>query len=421
MQDMNTRQSSTTRRNASYEETAPSHEGRGRAWHSNGDQPKKKRPSFGVVVLIAIAIAAIVFGIQMCSTAAPITVTVNGAHYTLRGAKNMQVAIKESGLPVNPGDYITLQGNVIERSEGYPFFAVINGDAETADPEYQLRNGDVIELFDGKDRVEEYDAVERPVPYGGSIVGTGVIRTFKDGVDGVLEVRTGKVSGEVVEKQTVDPQSAIETRHNLDVGDKKIVALTFDDGPSAKYTKYVLDILQKNGARATFFCTGKAVKNGGADLVRRAESLGCQICTHSYDNAAVTNGDMGKLSAEEQIDQVEHGRQVIADVLGHEASRVIRLGNEDMNETAVVNLASVIDAEVGWTLDTGDWVQTTEDAIYDVLMSMKPGDVVRMHDGGTHQSATVKAFNRALPKLKQKGFEFVTIDEMMPYVQQGEG
>ena len=419
MQGMSTRNASTTRHSASYAEPTAAHAGRGQA--RSADSRPRKRPPFGVIVIIAIAIAAIVFGIQMCSTAAPITVTVNGAQCTLRGAKTMQVAIKESGLPVNPGDYITLQGNVIERSTGYPFYAVVNGDVETSDPDYQLRNGDAIELQDGKDRVEEYDAVEQPVPYGGSIVGTGVIHTFKDGVDGVLEVRTGRVSGEVVEKQTVDPQSAIETRHNLDVGDKKIVALTFDDGPSTKYTKYVLDILQKNGARATFFCVGKAIENGGADLVRRADSLGCQICTHSYDNAAVTDGDMGKLSAEEQIDQVEHGRQVIADALGHEASRIIRLGNDEMNATAIVNLATVIDAEVGWTLDTGDWVATTEDAIYDVLMSMKPGDVVRMHDGGTHQSATVKALNRALPKLKEKGFEFVTVDEMMPYVQVDEG
>ena len=398
---MSTKQTTTTQHSASRSEAAE----------------QRRRPPFAAIVIIAIAAAAVVFMVQMCSTAAPITVTVNGSQYTLRGAKTMEVAIKESGFPVNPGDSITLQGNILERSTGHPFCAIINGDVETADPDYPLHNGDVIELTDGKDIVEDYDAVEQPVPYGGSIVGTGPIHTFTDGANGVLEVRTGKISGEVVEKQTVDPQSAIETRSNLDVGDRKIVALTFDDGPSRKYTKYVLKILEDNDARATFFCTGKAIENGGGDLLRKAEALGCQICTHSYDNAAVTDGEFSKLSAEEQIDQVEHGWKAIADELGHEPSHIIRLGADEMDEIAIVNLASIVDAEVTWTLDTGDWIPVTEEGVYDVLMSMKAGDIVRMHDGGTHQSATVKALNKALPKLKAKGFEFVTIDEMMPYVQ----
>ena len=55
----------------------------------------------------------------------------------------------------------------------------------------------------------------------------------------------------------------------------------------------------------------------------------------------------------------------------------------------------------------------TEDDIYGVLMSISAGDVVRMHDGGSQQDATVAALKRALPKLAKRGYEFVTVDELM--------
>lgn len=382
---------------------------------SQGSPAQSKRPPVGIIAFILVAVAITVVAIQMCSTAAPITVSVNGAEYTLRGAKTMQVAIKESGLPVNPGDHISLQGNILQRSAGYPFYALINDETETHDYDYALHNGDVIVLKDGLDSIEEYDAVEQPVPYGASIVGTGSIHTFSEGKNGVLEIRTGRETGEVVEKRTVSPVNVIETRADPIVGDDKVVALTFDSGPSSKYTKYVLKVLADNDARATFFCTGTAIENGGASIVKKAAELGCQVCTHSYDNAAVTKGDMSKLSAEEQVDQIERGISAIEEATGQEASRVVRLGDYDMDELAIVNLSTHIDAELGWTVDTGDWVNTSEDEIYKILMAVKPGDIVRMHDGGSHQSATVKALNRALPKLKEQGFSFITADEMMKY------
>ena len=93
----------------------------------------------------------------------------------------------------------------------------------------------------------------------------------------------------------------------------------------------------------------------------------------------------------------------------------MRVGEQDMTEGTILNVAPLIDAEIGWTRDTGDWVYMTEDDIYGVLMSAKAGDVVRMHDGGDHQNVTAAALKRALPKLKKNGFSFITIDELMAY------
>ena len=89
------------------------------------------------------------------------------------------------------------------------------------------------------------------------------------------------------------------------------------------------------------------------------------------------------------------------------------MGNQELEDSSIVVLAPHIEAEIGWTLDTGDWLNIGEEQIYDVLMSAQPGDVVRMHDGGGLQDATVSALERALPKLVKKGYEFVTINEYM--------
>ena len=86
-----------------------------------------------------------------------------------------------------------------------------------------------------------------------------------------------------------------------------------------------------------------------------------------------------------------------------------------MSEWVALNVFDLIDAEAGWTVDTGDWIYMEEDDIYDVLMSVQPGSIVRMHDGGGDQSTTVAALKRALPKLAKEGYSFVTIDEIMKY------
>lgn len=381
---------------------------------SQSPRPARRRPPALLVVLAAVLLVAVVALAQVCSTATPITVTVNGSQQTLRGAKNLQTAIKESGLPLNPGDLISLQGNILRRHEGNAFSATVNGE-ETNDAEFQLHDGDEITLADGDDIVEDYTAVEESVPYGVSIRGAGSVHTFEQGAEGVKEIRTGAISGEVVEKQTKDPTDLVETRKDVGVGNDKVIALTFDNGPSMAFTEGILDVLAENEAKATFFCVGTSVEGRGAEIVHRIAEQGCQVCSHSYNNAFTVGGDFTQLSADEQREEVERGFQALADVLGYEPRRYVRVGDSEMGESVIANVASLIEAEIGWTLDTGDWVYMSEDEVYDVLMSAKPGDVIRMHDGGDHQDVTAAALKRALPKLKDKGFTFITIDELMAY------
>lgn len=74
-----------------------------------------------------------------------------------------------------------------------------------------------------------------------------------------------------------------------------------------------------------------------------------------------------------------------------------------------------IDAEIGWNVDTEDWRRPGADTIASRIMKAKPGSVILMHDGGGDRSQTVEALKKALPQLKQEGYRFVTISELLQY------
>ena len=73
------------------------------------------------------------------------------------------------------------------------------------------------------------------------------------------------------------------------------------------------------------------------------------------------------------------------------------------------------DAEVGWDVDTEDWRRPGADAIYERIMSVQPGQVILMHDGGGDRSQTVEAVSRAVPELIAQGYQLVTINDLLAY------
>ncbi|MBQ9043324.1 MAG: polysaccharide deacetylase family protein [Eggerthellaceae bacterium] len=372
------------------------------------------RPPIFKIGIAIVLLVAVVLVVRLCSAALPINVTVNGTAYELRGAKTVETAIKTSGLPINPGDLISLNGNVLEKSAGEPFLADVNG-TETADPGFALHDGDVVNVTDGNDIVEEYDAVQSSIPYGATIAGVGAVHKFVAGEEGTMETRTGRISGETVEKRLVEPTNVTCQEYNLNTGANKVVAFTFDDGPSEEYTAEVLKILKENDAKGTFFVIGQCVEEY-PDLVAQEAAEGHQVCTHSYDHAEPVGGtNVGFMDAAGQIDEVVHGKKTITDVLGGEASGVVRMPGGNLTEDMVLNLQPYVDYEIGWNIDTQDWTLPGAEAIYQEMISAQPGDIILCHDGGGDRSETVEALRRALPYLKSKGFTFLTMDEILEY------
>lgn len=180
----------------------------------------------------------------------------------------------------------------------------------------------------------------------------------------------------------------------------KVVALTFDDGPS-KYTKDILDILKKHDACGTFFLIGNKVSFYG-DILREMLSEGNEIGNHSYDHKYLT-----RLSEEEVKDEINKTQDEIKRVTGYTPT-LFRPTYGGYNNT----LKSYIDLTfVLWDVDSRDWsVKSTEGIMYNVFKDVKSGSIILFHDNHEY---SVNALPSVIKELKKQGYKFVTVSELL--------
>ena len=180
----------------------------------------------------------------------------------------------------------------------------------------------------------------------------------------------------------------------------KVVALTFDDGPS-KYTKDILDILKKHDACGTFFLIGNKVSFYG-EVLREMLSEGNEIGNHSYDHKYLT-----RLSEEEVKDEINKTQDEIKRVTGYTPT-LFRPTYGGYNNT----LKSYIDLTfVLWDVDSRDWsVKSTEGIMYNVFKDVKSGSIILFHDNHEY---SVNALPSVIKELKKQGYKFVTVSELL--------
>ena len=184
-------------------------------------------------------------------------------------------------------------------------------------------------------------------------------------------------------------------------GTPKYIALTFDDGPSRKYTPILLDGLKERGVHATFFLMGKNIE-GEEDIVKRMSEEGHLIGNHSYEHIQLT-----KAGAKAVCEAVEHTQKQIEAITG-KRPEYIRPPYGDWNEE--------LEEEIGmtpvlWSLDSLDWkLKDTGKIIHQVLKDVKDGDIILLHD--IFPSA-VEAALELIDILQKEGYVFVTADELL--------
>ncbi len=180
----------------------------------------------------------------------------------------------------------------------------------------------------------------------------------------------------------------------------KAIALTFDDGPSNSQTDRLLDILDGNNAKATFFVLGKSVGNG-SDCLKRMIELGMEIGSHGYDHTQLTKLDNSALEK-----HIQDTNAKIKEASGAEPT-LLRPPYGSYNE-AVKSAAGV--PIVLWSVDTLDWKSRNADAVYsETMRSVRDGSIILYHD---IYESTVDAIERLLPELKAEGYELVTVSEL---------
>lgn len=182
--------------------------------------------------------------------------------------------------------------------------------------------------------------------------------------------------------------------------DDKVVALTFDDGPS-KYTNKILDVLKKYNACGTFFLIGNKVEFY-SDTLRRMLEEESEIGNHSYDHKLLT-----RLSKEEFQEEINKTQEAIKKVTGFTPT-LFRPTYGGYTNT----LKSYTDLKfVLWDVDSRDWqVKTKNRILKNVLPNVKSGSIILMHDNHEY---SLNALEDMIKNLKEKGYKFVTVTELL--------
>jgi peptidoglycan-N-acetylglucosamine deacetylase len=199
---------------------------------------------------------------------------------------------------------------------------------------------------------------------------------------------------------TVSPRILSST-----VSSHKVVALTFDDGPSI-YTPEVLALLRRFHAHATFFVIGlQAAMNPGE--VRAELQDGNNVGDHSF-----THPNLQALSDSQVAWQLQTTQDAIRSASGS-PTHWFRppYGAVDQRVSSIA--ASLGLQTVVWSVDPKDWTLPGADAIASrVLSAIQPGSIVIMHDGGGNRSESVAALATILPALESRGYRTVTLDDL---------
>lgn len=193
-----------------------------------------------------------------------------------------------------------------------------------------------------------------------------------------------------------DKTSAVSS---TDSDSKKYVALTFDDGPSS-FTDRLLDCLEENNAKATFFMVGTEIASFPEE-VKRMKELGCELGNHTYDHT-----DLTTLSSEDISSEIARVDQQLVDLTGQGAS-VVRPPYGSVNDTVKATIGTPM---ILWSIDTLDWkTLDSQSTVDEVMNNVQDGSIVLMHD---IYSTSVDAAEILIPQLIEDGYELVTIHEL---------
>ena len=188
--------------------------------------------------------------------------------------------------------------------------------------------------------------------------------------------------------------------------EKKVIALTFDDGPWPSSTAKVLDILKKNNIKSTFFVVGQNVKNY-PELAKRIVTDGHTIANHTWHHW------YHHMNPQTAAYEVANTTDIIYKTTGVKTS-LFRPPGGNMKNGVVDYAKSNKYAVIMWSSDSVDYSRlAVPRLINNIFRAAKPGGIVLMHDGGGDRSHTIKALPEIINKFRKQGYEFVTVPELL--------
>ena len=208
-----------------------------------------------------------------------------------------------------------------------------------------------------------------------------------------------KPAKEAAEERAVT--DAVEYVSSTMVAEAPKIAITFDDGPSVHCTGRLLDGLKERNVKATFFLIGKNAKEN-PELVKRLFEEGHLIGNHTYNHV-----DIAKVSDDEAKKEILDTDEAIFSITGKHVEYM-------RPPFGIWQRRLELDLEVlpvMWSIDPLDWTTENVDEIVNkVVTEAEENDIILLHDC---YDSSVDAALRIVDILKEKGFEFVTVDELI--------
>ena len=184
---------------------------------------------------------------------------------------------------------------------------------------------------------------------------------------------------------------------------KPMIALTFDDGPKAGVTDWLLDELEKRNVKVTFFLIGsQADLPENRETIRRMAEDGHQIGCHTYHHVQMTT-----LSENQQKQEILQWYQAVSGIIG-DFSYALRPPYGCVNNAVCRSLNVPV---ILWSVDTEDWTGKSAGEIADYVISeAKDGDIILLHD---IFEESVQGAVMALDDLMRRGYTFVTVNDLL--------
>lgn len=392
----------------------------------------------GIACLAGLGLAG-----TMWYTHRAVACTVNGKVQTMPIGSSAHDVINRGFATPADGNLVSVCAagevpEVLERGGGNRYTLHVNGMEVDIDT-YRLSENDVLEFFNGTDVTEAAIAQNTEIPCGAQVpedgyflVKIGYVAQW--GKNGVSSVVTGVHSGKTVDLGvTEEPQDLIiALGKSIEPADgRRLVAITFDDGPDPIYTPQYLDILARYGARATFFDLGSQIDAGAdyAALARRCVQEGHQVASHTYSHS-----DLLLLDDAARADEITRSLEAVSNVCGT-STDVIRppYGNfYGSSFLAYLRSGGNLAYTAYWGLDSQDWdianqgygvedgaakIVSNCTEVTGATLATNPdafnGSIILMHDAGGDRERDVIALPQIIEAYQAQGFEFVTMNELL--------
>lgn len=189
---------------------------------------------------------------------------------------------------------------------------------------------------------------------------------------------------------------------------QKLVALTFDDGPTLRYTPDILKILKENEVPATFFLVGKQVEKHPR-LAREIVAAGYEVGNHTY-----THTHLEYLSYTAVLKEIKKTDQIFKHFLGIEEPIFFRPPRKKVNVQVIYAQEQTQKVMALWTVCGENRNVSTPWALKERVIKNAPdGGVILLHDGGQdfNRVNSVKALPLIIQEYKEKGYKFVTLSQ----------